>query len=99
MRITESRLRQIIREELERAHALESNDEGGLEEAEGSAASREYKGKEYKASKGSVTALEKKGGSKKKAVASGAFDWAQNPYAAARAAEIVSTGKARSTRD
>lgn len=101
MRLTETQLRQIIREEIRRVRLTEkaSVEEADLEEAEGSVASREYGGKEYKASKGSVSALEKKGGSKKKAVASGAFDWAQNPYAAARAAEIVSTGKARSSRD
>lgn len=98
MRLTESQLRKIIREEILELQLAEEKQQGELEEEDGSVASREYDGKEYKASKGSVKALEKKGGSKKKAVASGAFDWAQNPYAAARAAEIVSTGKARSTR-
>jgi len=56
---------------------------------------RKYKGKEYTASAGSIVSLAKSGGSKKKAVGAGAFDWATEPYAAARAAEIVTTGKTR----
>lgn len=105
MRVTIKELRMIIREELERATLLEAGcdiktemDEADLEEAEGSVASREYSGKEYKASRGSVSALRKAKGSKGRAVKGGKFDWAEEPYAAARAAEIVSTGKAKSTR-
>jgi hypothetical protein len=54
---------------------------------------REYMGREYRASKGSLTSLRKSGGSKKKAIAAGSFDWAEEPYAAAMAAEIVGTGR------
>lgn len=60
--------------------------------------SRKYKGKEYTASAGSLVSLAKSGGSKKKAVGAGAFDWATEPYAAATAAEIVDTGTATSQR-
>lgn len=56
-------------------------------------ASREYGGKKYSASKGSIESLKKAGGSTRKAVKSGAFDWADEPYAAAQAARIVSTGQ------
>lgn len=107
MRITETKLRQIIREELERsrlaeagcmdeADVLEGEDE--LEEAEGSVAAREYGGEEYKASRGSLAALKGAKGSKERAVKGGKFAWAKEPYAAARAAEIVATGKAKPTR-
>jgi hypothetical protein len=58
--------------------------------------SRSYRGKSYTSSKGSQTALKKHGGSTKKAVEAGAFDWADpelgGPYAAANAAKIVATG-------
>ncbi len=74
---------------------------GYMNEAEkekDSVKSREYHGKEYKASAGSIAALKKHGGSKEKAIKAGAFDWSKNPEAAARAAEIVATGKAKPTR-
>lgn len=98
MRITESQLRRIVREMLEEEDgpASVSDDEGTLVgEADDTAVSREYKGKEYRASRGSASALKKAGGSKKRAVDTGAFDWATNPYAAATAAQIVTTGKPR----
>lgn len=106
MRITEGQLRRIIREELQRArlteaqHAAEIDAPEGdeLEEAEGSVASREYGGEEYKASRGSLAALKGAKGSKERAVKGGKFSWAEEPYAAARAAEIVATGKAKPTR-
>jgi hypothetical protein len=53
---------------------------------------RTYKGKKYQASAGSVAAIKKSGGSAEKAVASGKFDWASNPYAAAQAAHIAALG-------
>ena len=100
MRITESQLRRIIREELEEISgdvAAEgvSDAEGELSEDDSATVSREYKGKEYRASRGSASALKKAGGSKKKAVGAGAFDWATNPYAAATAAQIATTGRPR----
>lgn len=111
MRITEKQLRQIIREELERSRLTEAGcvdeadgakvkaqGEDGLEEAEGSVAAREYGGEEYKASRGSLAALKGAKGSKERAVKGGKFAWAEEPYAAARAAEIVATGKAKPTR-
>jgi len=107
MRITEKQLRQIIREELERTQVSEAGcmdeadmleGEDGLEEAEGSVAAREYGGEEYKASRGSLAALKGAKGSKERAVKGGKFAWAEEPYAAARAAEIVATGKAKPTR-
>ena len=95
MRITESQLRRIVREMLEEeGPASISDDEGTLVgEADDATVSREYKGKEYRASHGSASALRKAGGSKKRAVDTGAFDWATNPYAAATAAQIATTGK------
>jgi len=54
---------------------------------------RKYGGKEYKSSSGSVEAIRKHGGSAKKAVSAGAFDWADNPMAAAQAAHIVAMGE------
>ena len=54
---------------------------------------KKYAGKQYTASKGSLDALKKSGGSTKRAVKSGAFDWADEPYAAAQAAHIVATGE------
>jgi hypothetical protein len=107
MRITEKQLRLIIREELERSQVSEAGcmdeadmleGEDGLEEAEGSVAAREYGGEEYKASRGSLAALKGAKGSKERAVKGGKFAWAEEPYAAARAAEIVATGKAKPTR-
>ena len=55
---------------------------------------RKYKGKTYKASKGSVEAMKKSGGSMEKAMKTGAFDWAESPAAAAKAAQIVAMGRA-----
>lgn len=103
MRITESQLRRIIREELRRTmlnekSCMDENEQCEIDEAEGSTTSREYGGKEYKASRGSLSALRKSKGSKGRAVKAGKFAWAEEPYAAARAAEIVATGKAKSTR-
>jgi hypothetical protein len=49
--------------------------------------------KEYKASLGSIAALEKHDDSCKKAVEAGDFDWADEPYAACQAAHIAKTGK------
>ena len=58
-----------------------------------SAETREYKGKKYTASAGSLAALKKHKYSTKKAVKAGDFDWAEDPYAAAQAAYIVAKGK------
>ncbi len=69
-----------------------------MKESDDRVKSRSYDGGEYKASKGSLAAIKKHGGSKKKAVKAGAFDWAKDPWAAARAAEIVKTGRAKATR-
>lgn len=55
--------------------------------------SRSRKGSSYHASAGSIEALKKHGGSVEKAVKAGAFDWADDPYAAAQAAHIVLTGR------
>lgn len=106
MKITEAQLRRIIREELEKSmseagwakEADETSADDEIDEAEGAVASREYGDKEYKASRGSLAALKKSKGSKERAVKAGKFAWADEPYAAARAAEIVATGKAKSTR-
>ncbi len=57
------------------------------------AVTRAYGSKTYRASPGSVSALKKSGDSTKKAVGAGKFAWAENPYAAAQAAHIVSTGE------
>ena len=54
---------------------------------------RDYEGKRYSASAGSVASLEKHGMSVEKAVKAGDFDWSKAPYAAAQAAHIVATGK------
>lgn len=54
---------------------------------------RKYKGKTYTASAGSLAALKKHKMDVSKAVDSGDFDWAEEPYAAAQAAYIVATGK------
>jgi hypothetical protein len=54
--------------------------------------SKKHKGEKYSASAGSIAAIKKHKGSVKKAVASGAFDWASNPMAAAQAAHIVAMG-------
>lgn len=71
--------------------AYEYNRSGAMSEA--NTKKKKYAGKQYTASKGSLDALKKSGGSTKKAVKSGAFDWADEPYAAAQAAHIVATGK------
>lgn len=54
---------------------------------------KKYGGKEYKSSSGSVAAIKKHGGSASKAVKAGAFDWADDPMAAAQAAHIVAMGE------
>ena len=54
---------------------------------------RKHKGKTYTASAGSLAALKKHKMDVSKAVESGDFDWADEPYAAAQAAYIVATGK------
>ena len=86
-KLTERRIRRIVRKVLAEQGCMSELD---LEEAE----SRSYKGKEYSASKGSISALKKHGWSLKKAVKAGDFDWADDPYAAAKAAYIVGKGKA-----
>ena len=86
-KLTEKRIRSIVRKVLAEQGCMSELD---LEEAE----SRSYKGKEYSASKGSISALKKHGWSLKKAVKAGDFDWADDPYAAAKAAYIVGKGKA-----
>jgi hypothetical protein len=86
-KLTERRIRKIVRSVLAEQCSTREQD---LEEAE----TRSYKGKEYTASKGSVSALKKHGWSLKKAVEAGDFDWADDPYAAAKAAYIVGKGKA-----
>ncbi len=68
----------------------EYNRSGAMSEA--GIKKKKYAGKQYAASKGSLDALKKSGGSTKKAVKSGAFSWADEPYAAAQAAHIVATG-------
>ncbi|MBM3194554.1 MAG: hypothetical protein FJZ60_02185 [Chlamydiae bacterium] len=77
----------------------EATCECGMYESDDAVKSRSYGGDKYKSSAGSIAALKKHGGSKKKAVKAGAFDWAKDPWAAARAAEIVKTGRAKATRD
>lgn len=83
MKLTEEQLVFIIREAVEASF---------LEEAK--TKKRKYKGKTYTASKGSVEAMKKAGGSMEKAMKTGAFDWATTPAAAAKAAQIVATGHA-----
>ncbi len=79
------------------SHAALSNPEGSkgpVKEADGEATeTRKYKGKTYTASAGSLEALKKHKMDVSKAVESGDFDWADEPYAAAQAAYIVATGK------
>jgi Arc/MetJ-type ribon-helix-helix transcriptional regulator len=58
-----------------------------------SAKKRKYKGKEYKASPGSIETLKDDGFDIQKSVKDGDFDWAEEPYAAANAAYIVAKGK------
>ena len=82
MRMTLNQLEQLIREAVE-AILLD----------EGKTKKRKRKGKTYQASAGSVEAI-KSAGSAGKAVKSGAFDWATNPWGAAQAANIVATGHA-----
>lgn len=69
------------------------DDSSGISEASKKTKSKKYKGEKYSASAGSVAAIKKHKGSTKKAVASGAFDWASNPHAAAQAAHIVAMGE------
>lgn len=69
------------------------NDSDSVSEASKKVRSKKYRGEKYSASSGSVAAIKKHKGSTKKAVASGAFDWASNPFAAAQAAHIVAMGE------
>ena len=76
--------------------ALKGGGSGGgpVKEADGEGTeTRKYKGKTYTASAGSLAALKKHKMDVSKAVDSGDFDWAEEPYAAAQAAYIVATGK------
>ena len=67
---------------------------GPVKESDGEGTeTRKYKGKTYTASAGSLAALKKHKMDVSKAVESGDFDWAEEPYAAAQAAYIVATGK------
>ena len=79
------------------AHAALAGDSGGsgpVKEADSEGTeTRKYKGKTYTASAGSLAALKKHKMDVSKAVDSGDFDWADEPYAAAQAAYIVATGK------
>lgn len=71
-----------------------SGRKAAFKEADGEATeTRKYKGKTYTASAGSLAALKKHKMDVSKAVDSGDFDWAEEPYAAAQAAYIVATGK------
>ena len=83
MRLTEEELKMVIKEAVEAVLFEEKKTK-----------KRKYKGKTYKASKGSVEAIKKAGGSVEKALKTGAFDWATTPAAAAKAAQIVATGHA-----
>lgn len=79
------------------AHAALTGDgdgDGPVKEADSEGTeTRKYKGKTYTASAGSLAALKKHKMDVSKAVDSGDFDWADEPYAAAQAAYIVATGK------
>jgi len=85
MKITVSDLRAIIREEITEAKKVSKREDGTM--------TRDYEGKKYTASAGSVASLKKHGMSVEKAVEAGDFDWSKEPYAAAQAAHIVATGK------
>jgi len=53
----------------------------------------ELEEKKYKTSPGAASSLEKHGGSCKKAVDAGKFDWADEPYAVCNATKIVTQGE------
>ena len=93
MRITESQLRKIVREEILR-EAVHEMTESQLLEATLTA---DYQGKTYKASPGVVALLKKYNWDGAKAIADGKFDWAKkrgiNPWSLIQAATIVGTGK------
>jgi hypothetical protein len=108
MRTSEQTLRALIREELEvifeiameqrpdgewSPSILTPEDDSCMEEGKKKSKSKKYAGKKYTASSGSVAAIKKHKGSVEKAVSAGAFDWADDPYAAAQAAHIVAVGK------
>jgi hypothetical protein len=95
MRITESQLRRIIREEILReAQSYDRVVESQLFEATMTA---EYQGKTYKASPGVIALLKKYNWDGAKAIADGKFEWAKkrglNPWSLIQAATIVGTGK------
>lgn len=96
MRITESTLRSIVRQEILRESVAETAalDEADLNEA---TQEREWQGKVYRASPGAVSVLKKYNFDIKAAVDSGAFNWVVSrggsPYAVAQAAHIVATGR------
>lgn len=86
MRITESQLRKIVREEiLHESYLLEAT------------LTADYQGKTYKASPGVIALLKKYNWDGTKAIADGKFDWAKkrgiNPWVLIQAATIVGTGK------
>jgi hypothetical protein len=106
LQTNEQALRELIREQIELIEiAMLQNTQGEwspdvlvpevdeVSEASKKTKSKKYGGEKYSASAGSVAAIKKHKGSTKKAVASGAFDWASNPYAAAQAAHIVAMGE------
>jgi hypothetical protein len=96
MRITESTLRSIVRQEILRESVAETAalDEADLNEA---TQEREWQGKVYRASPGAISVLKKYNLDIKAAVDSGAFNWVVSrggsPYAVAQAAHIVATGR------
>lgn len=102
MRITESQLRRIVREEILRESASYDSviEESHLLEATVTA---EYQGKTYKASPGVISILKKYNWDGKKAIADGKFDWAKkrgiNPWTLIQSATIVGTGKPISKRE
>jgi hypothetical protein len=101
MRLTETQLRRIVREEILREGMLFENDvEPQMFEATMTA---DYQGKTYKASPGVISILKKYNWDGKKAIADGKFDWAKkrgiNPWTLIQAATIVGTGKPISKRE
>jgi hypothetical protein len=101
MRLTETQLRRIVREEILREGTLFENDaEPQMFEATMTA---DYQGKTYKASPGVISILKKYNWDGKKAIADGKFDWAKkrgiNPWTLIQAATIVGTGKPISKRE
>ena len=86
MVITIEEMHKIVREVLLERKVNEKKKEQSVKH-------KKYSGKEYTASAGSVASIKKHGGSVEKAVKSGDFDWADDPYAAAQAAHIVAMGQ------